>query len=388
MTWPLIALGISSMLLSVVLTRVVIALGHRAGTFDAEGVPGQIKARTRRVPNTGGIAVFGAILLPSLASLGIAWLVPNEASWLPLELTRHLPGIRAETPLLITFLAGAMILHILGLVDDRRPIPWKPKMLVMLGIPLGLALMSDTRLLSFLDPLVGGSWLSIVITVLWFATVTNAMNFLDNMDGLSAGVAAVSAAMFSVSAILGGEWFVAAGLVAIVGSCVGFLTLNFPRFGSRPASVFMGDGGSLVLGYCLAFLTTRATFYDADTVDAAWYASLMPLIVLAIPLYDLVSVTAVRLSQGRSPFVGDLQHLSHRLVRRGLSKRSAVMLIWMLTAITSVGGISLRSLEDWQAILVAGQTLLLLAALAIFERSSSTQLEQTSEKQSHETPPA
>jgi UDP-GlcNAc:undecaprenyl-phosphate GlcNAc-1-phosphate transferase len=180
----------------------------------------------------------------------------------------------------------------------------------------------------------------------------------------------VASATFLVSAILGGQWFIAAGLAMVAGACVGFLVFNFPRFGTKPGRIFMGDGGSLVLGFTLAFLTTRATFYDPDVGSSAWFAAIMPVIVLAVPLYDLLSVTAVRLSQGRSPFVGDLQHLSHRLVRRGLTRRDAVLLIWILTAITSIGGISLRSLEPWQAVLVGGQTLLTLAGLAVFERSS------------------
>jgi UDP-GlcNAc:undecaprenyl-phosphate GlcNAc-1-phosphate transferase len=135
----------------------------------------------------------------------------------------------------------------------------------------------------------------------------------------------------------------------------------------------MGDSGSLLLGFLLAFLTIRTTFYDPafPSLSSHWYAVLTPLIVLAVPLYDFTSVTLIRLSQGRSPFVGDLQHLSHRLVNRGLSRAMAVVVICGFTAVTGVGAIFLRVLSPGYAILVGVQTALMLIVLAIFEYAAS-----------------
>jgi len=147
---------------------------------------------------------------------------------------------------------------------------------------------------------------------------------------------------------------------------MGFLVHNVP-----PARIFMGDGGSLLVGWMLATLTVRTTFVDTSdsefALGSAWYGVLMPVVVLAVPLYDLVAVTLLRISQGRSPLVGDQQHLSHRLVWLGLSKRSAVVVIWALTAATGVGGIVLGSVAPWQAVMIGAQTGAILLVLGLLE---------------------
>ncbi|MBK7405411.1 MAG: undecaprenyl/decaprenyl-phosphate alpha-N-acetylglucosaminyl 1-phosphate transferase [Phycisphaerales bacterium] len=172
--------------------------------------------------------------------------------------------------------------------------------------------------------------------MLWIALVTNALNFIDNMDGLCAGVATIAGVCFLAAAIINGYWFIAATLALLVGSCLGFLAFNVP-----PARIFMGDGGSLILGFTLAFLTVRTTYYDPARAGG-WYGVFMPLAVLAVPLYDFLAVSLIRVRQGRSPFVGDQQHLSHRLVRRGFTKPAAVGLICSLAAITGISGIVLE----------------------------------------------
>ena len=124
----------------------------------------------------------------------------------------------------------------------------------------------------------------------------------------------------------------------------------------------------------LAVLTARTTFYDPLQDDyplgGGWYGVFMPVIVLAIPLYDLVTVTLLRLRQGRNPLIGDQQHFSHRLVQRGLSKRGAVIVIWAAAAVTGIGGVALGRLDAWQAALVGAQTLLVLLMIALLEHAS------------------
>jgi UDP-GlcNAc:undecaprenyl-phosphate GlcNAc-1-phosphate transferase len=222
-----------------------------------------------------------------------------------------------------------------------------------------MVLWFDVRLLELLGPAP-----SVFLTILWIVTVTNAINFMDNMDGLAGGVSAVAAVFFMIAALVNGQWFIAATLALLIGALAGFLVFNAP-----PARIFMGDGGSLVIGFLLGVLTARTTYYHPD-LGGGWYGVFMPLVVLAIPLYDLASVTIIRLRQGRSPFVGDEQHFSHRLVQRGLSRRAAVVVICCLTAVTGIGGVSLGRLEGWQAILVGVQTGLVLLTLALFEHAS------------------
>lgn len=363
------------------LTAWLIWLGHRLETFDSAGVAGQVKAARRRIPNTGGVAIFFAIAAPLGA--GLLLLRPGlmPLGWLPTSLQQslslHLPGIASQAGQGWLLLGSLALLHVMGLVDDRRPLGPFLKLTIMAAPALAVPLVSTlapgfapTRLLTLLDPHVGGPWLSILITAFWFLVITNALNFMDNMDGLSAGTACVAGAFFLAAALLHGQWFVGACLALVVGACLGFLMFNAPRQGG--ARIFMGDGGSLVLGFLLAFLTVRST-YIAKAADLGgvtsgpWYSLLMPVVVLAVPLYDLVTVVMIRLGQGKSPFVGDLQHLSHRLNRLGLSRRACVLVIWGLAGVTGVSGVSLASLQPWQAGLVGLQLVVVLGVVGAFD---------------------
>ena len=357
--------------ISLTITRLVRTLSLRRGVLDSPAIAGQIK-EARAIPNTGGIAIVAGIVIPILGVILVAGVLGDgfARAVLPedqaVRIARHLPGLAEKIPLGLLLVGSVLVIHILGLIDDRRPISPVFKLLVTAVPALAMAIFTDTRLLTLLDQYPGGAVLSVAVTVLWFVAVTNAMNFIDNMDGLSAGVAAVCSACFLVAALMSAQLFVSAVLALVIGSCLGFLVFNFPR-----ASIFMGDSGSLVLGFTLAFLTTRTTYTGESPIGeplaGGWYAVFMPLVVLAVPLYDMLSVTIIRLKQGKSPMVGDMQHLSHRLVKRGLSKRAAVLVIWGMTAATGIGGIALGSLSPALAVLVGVQTALLLLVLAAIE---------------------
>ncbi|MEQ8769681.1 MAG: MraY family glycosyltransferase [Phycisphaerales bacterium] len=353
---------------------VAMRVGRRMGAHGDAAVAGQVKDAPRRIPNTGGVGIYLAIAVPLVIGLALAWLVDGGSIDLPAFLApaaEHIPGVMTRAPLALAFLGSLTLLHVMGLIDDRRPLGPFAKLVIMVLPAVVVAWPHpalDTRLMTMLDASTGGPWVSMLLTVVWIVGVTNAMNFIDNMDGLCGSVAAIAAACFLGAAIVNEQWFVAAMLALVVGASAGFLVWNAP-----PAKLFMGDSGSLVLGYTLAFLTVRATYVgDAGTAGSgAWYGVFMPILVLAIPLYDFASVTLVRLSQGKSPFVGDLQHLSHRLVKRGLSKRAAVAVIAGFALVIGLGGVSLGSLEPWQAVLVVVQTTVLLAVVAVFEWRSS-----------------
>lgn len=367
MAWVCLSLVLVSFAVAAPLTWVMMRLGTRLRMLDSAGVAGQVKAARRAIPNTGGVAVFWAIALPMAVGLAGAWLVTPEQLTGVLNAAGHVESVRTQTPLALVFLACLLGLHIMGLIDDRRPLgPYIKLGLMTLAAGVMVIGTRDTRLLTLVDAHVGGPWASMVISIAWIVVVTNALNFMDNMDGLSAGAAMVAAGGFLVAAMMNEQWSVCASLALLIGACAGFLVFNFP-----PARIFMGDGGSLVLGFTLAILTIRTTYYTGPTDSGRWYAACMPIVVLAVPLYDFISVVAVRLSQGKSPFVGDLQHLSHRLVRRGLSKRAAVVVIHALTGVTGVSGVLLAGVDGWRAGLVVAQVVALLAVIAAIEWSSS-----------------
>jgi UDP-GlcNAc:undecaprenyl-phosphate GlcNAc-1-phosphate transferase len=188
------------------------------------------------------------------------------------------------------------------------------------------------------------------------------------MDGLAGGIAMIAALCFMVATIINGQWFIASALALLAGSLAGFLVWNIP-----PASIFMGDGGSLFVGYILACLAARTTFVDAAHPDyalgTAWYGVFMPLLVLAIPLYDGVFVTVWRVRRGKSPFVGGHEHISHRHVQLGLSKRRAVVVLWLLTAVTAMSGIGLGLMRPWQAALVGLQLFGIFLVMLVLETS-------------------
>lgn len=382
-----IALGIA-----LPLTWLVREASRRVGAIDSAGVAGQQKTR-RFVPNTGGVAIFWAVVLPMVGGLlAVAFAPGLVREWVPAA-AEHLDGIRSQTGLAAKLLGSMAILHVMGLIDDRRPLGPFLKLGLMAAPALFIVAGSDTRMLTLLDARVGGPWLSIALTVVWFLVVTNAMNFMDNMDGLSGGVGAIAAGCLLAIALLHGQWFVAGCLALLVGALLGFLWFNFPwrRWEAtngetalrRPsASIFMGDGGSVVLGFLLAFLTVRLTYVTppggaGGVREPGWYGVFIPLLVLAVPLYDFASVVSIRLSQGRSPFVGDQQHLSHRTVRRGLSRRATVVFIYFITAATGLSAVPLATLAPWQAALVGVQGVLLVSALALFEWSAREQSEES-----------
>ena len=349
---------------SCVTSWLLVRAGARMRAFDGDGVDGQVKAAARRVPNIGGIGIVAGLALPLIAAFVVA-VLDIDLIGLSGQLGGELAdGVAAEWRSALVVLLGLLTVHALGLIDDRTPLPWIPKLVVMLAVPALVAWLTGTRVLTAADAHVGGAWLSVLLTSLWFAAVMNAMNFMDNMDGLAAGTGGVIAAAIAGVALQQEQWLVAGTAACLFGAVLGFLPLNFPR-----AKIFMGDGGSLVLGYALAFLTTRLTYVDTNDAEPRWDRLLVPLILLSVPLYDMVSVIVIRLSQGRSPFVGDLQHLSHRFEGRGLSRPGVAMAVWVLTLVAGLGAMVVTEGTPRQSVLVGAQTLAALALLALVERS-------------------
>ena len=214
---------------------------------------------------------------------------------------------------------------VMGLVDDIKNLDWRLRLGIQVGCAAVLAAtgIRITLFGPFTHPVVGGA-----VTVLWIVGLTNAFNMLDNMDGLAASVGLIAASLFCGAQVAVGDLFVPAVLLVVVGALGGFLVHNRP-----PARLFMGDAGSNFLGFLLGTLTVVGTFtregYSACSV-------LAPLLVMAVPLYDMSSVILIRLREGRSPFKADRRHFSHRLVARGLTPSQAV---WTIDLVTLAGGL-------------------------------------------------
>ena len=352
--------------LSVTATSVAKSVARRTGFLD---VPRAHKAHAGAVPLLGGSAIFLAVLLPSLLALAMVsiWSAYGVPAWLERlapALAVHVDGAASKVPQALGVLLAATALHVLGLVDDRKHLgPWS-KLIVQLVVIGGVVIVCDIRILTML-----GIVPSCVLTILWLTVLTNSFNFLDNMDGLSAGVAAICAgALLAASASIG-QVFVSAWLCLLLGALLGFLPYNF-----APASIYMGDAGSLVVGFLVGIASCLTTYVHEGLTS---YAMFVPLVVMAIPLYDTCSVMVLRIRAGKNPMVGDRQHFSHRLVRRGMSTRKAVLTIYLCTAGTAIAATLLPRVDVAGAILILVQTLAILTIVAILESDDARQTPKT-----------
>ncbi|HMB95401.1 MAG TPA: MraY family glycosyltransferase [Tepidisphaeraceae bacterium] len=357
MIFPILGLAAASFLISWLLTALMIRIAPRIGFVDK---PGHRKIHDNPKPLGGGVAIFLAFTLTMLAVVVAIYLNFTPGNNLP-NWPAYVGGLKQQTPLAIGLILAMLIIHILGLIDDRKALGPYLKLIVQLAVAAALVIeFKSVRALTALGPAI-----SITLTVLWIVAITNAFNFLDNMDGLSSGVAAVCTTAFFITTIQIQQWFVAASLAILLGAILGFLWWNFP-----PAKIFMGDSGSLVIGFVLGVLTIRTTYLQPGTTLAAgWYEVFAPIIVLALPLYDLIVVSIIRMLRRKSPFVGDTNHFSHRLVARCMSRRTAVLSIYLVTAATAIAAILLPHVQStFAAILIFAQTILVLGVVALLEQ--------------------
>jgi UDP-GlcNAc:undecaprenyl-phosphate GlcNAc-1-phosphate transferase len=334
-------------------------LARRLGVLDA---PGPRKVHDTPTPRMGGLAVFlsfttivllGYALAPTLASL------PEVQAYFhgALAFLQDAPKVEAK---LLALLFGATLAFSVGLADDilgsRFPVGVKAVGQVIAAVVL---IAADIRI-SFLP----ADWMNDLVTLLWVVGITNAFNLLDNMDGLSAGVAFVASTVLLVNAWLLGEFFISLVLLALMGSLLGFLWYNW-----NPASIFLGDCGSLFIGYVLASLTLLERY--VSHASSSYFPILMPVLVLAVPLLDTATVVVIRLREGRPIYIGDRRHLSHRLVALGLSPKAAVLVIYLITFCLGLGAASLADATVGETALILLQSAAFVALILIlmfFER--------------------
>jgi UDP-GlcNAc:undecaprenyl-phosphate GlcNAc-1-phosphate transferase len=356
-----------SLAVSVLATAWLRRLAPRWGLIDR---PAARKVHVTPTPLGGGLGIWLGIVLPIIAGLVMVLLIRNgsvSTSLVPEFAQMHLGGIVQQSGKLATILVASFVLLLLGLADDARGLPWYFRLGVQ-AIVAGVCvyLIDDLRLTAFLPwPAVTGA-----LSVLWIVGLINSFNMLDNMDGLSSGVAGIAAAMLAAILLLAPDptthqpqLFVAGLLLVVVGSVLGFLWHNRP-----PAAIFMGDAGSYVLGFFLAVASLLATY--ASYQGTYRHTVLAPLCVLAVPLYDMITVIAIRLANGRSPFEADKNHFSHRLVDLGLTKPQAVLTIYLTTATCGLGGLLLHQVNGVGAAIIVLLVLCVLAVIAIIETAA------------------
>ncbi|MCK5114715.1 MAG: undecaprenyl/decaprenyl-phosphate alpha-N-acetylglucosaminyl 1-phosphate transferase [Phycisphaerae bacterium] len=356
MIWAALGIIFVSFWISFWATPVAKRLSHRLGFLDT---PDKHKTHGRPIPMLGGSAIFAGILLPSILGLAICciWNAKGIPGWLPEKFAIHIPGVVLRAPQALGILAAAGVLHVLGLIDDRKNLgPWV-KLIVQILVAVGVVVFCNVRIMTFI-----GTPGSIIISVAWIVAITNAFNFLDNMDGLAAGVAVICAAALLGAAASVGQFFVAGWVCLILGATLGFLPHNFP-----PARIFMGDAGSLVIGFLLAVVSSLTTYVRPGQTHIL-YGALVPLLVMAVPLYDTISVMLIRIRQKRHPMVGDRNHFSHRLTQRGMTTRGTVLTIYLCTASTAIAATLLPNVNGpAAAILLFVQTIFTLGIIAILE---------------------
>lgn len=294
-------------------------LAPRLGLMDR---PSARKVHVRPVPRLGGIAIYLAVLAAAV-----------------------FVGERYNFTQFGSIVVGATGMSFLGLVDDR----WGLRPLVkMLGQILAALLLYATGIYvgTLHHPL-----LNLVTTVLWVGYVTNALNLLDNMDGLAGGTAAIAAAFFALMCAFSGQYLVGALSVAVLGACLGFLFYNL-----NPASVFMGDSGALFLGFVLAAVGIKLRFPDNVTF-VTW---MVPVLVLGLPIFDTTLVLVSRLRRGLNPLIHPgKDHLSHRLVAAGMTSREAVLTLYVVSFV-----LGLLATFVTQASVIEGYTVGGLTAIA------------------------
>lgn len=290
-------------------------------------VPSQRKSHRTPTPLLGGAAIFiGAII-------GV------------LIFYRGNPQ-----PTVIGVVTAATVVALTGLLDDYRPLPAWVK---LGGQILGFLILAyfGIRVRLPVPDIV-----NYAITLIWLLGITNAINFLDNMDGLSAGISAVTSSFILLLALFNGQFLVSALAAGLLGACVGFLRYNFP-----PARIFMGDVGSLFLGFLLATMGIQLRFPDNSNF-VTW---MVPVFLFGLPIFDMTLVVLSRLRRRISPSTAGRDHTSHRLVRLGFSRRETVLILYLFSGILGMMALFITQATIVEGYVVGGVAAV-LGAGAIF----------------------
>lgn len=345
---------------SVILVLVVRKLALKRGFVDH---PGGRKAHRHTVPYGGGIAIFLAASGPVLAAAIASHLL--HRGMLPIDvpesLQRTIAMAAERLPLVLKVLAGGLAVAALGFWDDARGTSPRVKLLCQVIIAVAVASVPAVRVTLFIQ----ASWVQIAVTAAWILFMMNSFNLLDNMDGQSGLVCFLTGGALLVLALQTGQYFIAGLLLALLGSVLGFLLFNFP-----PASIFMGDMGAMFLGYMLAVATTLSTFLTKSAVSP-FFPMLVPLVIFAVPLYDVLSVMAIRFHKGMPLSEADRNHMSHRLMRLGMSDRMVLVTVGLMVVATSPGATIPYGSPAWRVFIPAIQAVAVVLLIILLELASA-----------------
>jgi UDP-GlcNAc:undecaprenyl-phosphate GlcNAc-1-phosphate transferase len=297
-----VILGVAAFAMSGLMTAPIRILAIRIGAMDAPNL--ERKTQTAPVPYLGGVSIALTVSIITYAAV----IASNSTT--------------TTFPLASYVLIPALFMALMGLVDDLKGLPPLPRlaMQTLAGVAVSLVLVStDTMGVAFNNPV-----LDIGISILWIVGICNSINFFDNIDGGAAGTVVVATLGIAFIAYSREQELVAALAIVTGGATLGFLLWN-----KAPAKIYMGDAGALFLGVLLSVLTIRLN----PGITPNWKSLAIPPILLAVPILDTCIAVFSRIKRGISPFQGGKDHLSHRLVRKGLQRKSAAVSLWGLGAI-------------------------------------------------------
>ena len=314
MMLQLLFTAIVGLLVNVIITPLVIRFAHRNEWYDEQN---HRKIHTADTPRIGGVGIY----IGFLAAGAVALLFTDERSVFEL-LLHYLP-----------VLGGLTLVHALGLVDDFRNLRAALKLVVQIGAAL-LVTTGPFRIERLTIPYVGYTVelgvFSIVVTVLWIVAVSNALNFIDGVDGLAGGHAMIAAAFFAAIAVLSGQQLTALFAVGLVGATAGFLIYNMP-----PARIFMGDSGSYVLGFLLAL------FPLIPSGEPAARLSMLPAVtIVGFALLDMLTSVFRRIARGKHPFSADREHIHHKLIDLGMGTGKILAMTYSASIVLGLAGVA------------------------------------------------
>ena len=314
-------------------------------------------------PLLGGLALYSAVL--STVLFGFFALRASGIHNASKEVLDNLQGVVEVTPRVIAICGGGLLALLIGLYDDKFNMSAKAKFLGQFAVAAIAVSFGGVQISLFIDV----AWISWIISVFWIVFMMNAINFFDNMDGLAVGTATIAFCFFTIAAGVREQYF-----VAVLGSVFAGASIGFWFFNHSPATIFMGDSGSLLLGYMLATLGCMVTYYKSNE-GFSRLSVLIPVFILAIPIFDLLAVMIIRVLKGKPFYIGDHNHISHRFNRMGLTRKVSVLMVHLLvlTICMSVLPMLWGDQRTAAVSLVQGATLLLMVSILQFstERKDS-----------------
>ncbi len=339
---------VSGLALTALLVRKMIVLAVLRGMID---YPAEHKFHQKPTPLLGGVGIFLGFwitVLTGVAVIGFAGL------YIPSLIRQYADGVWLRLPWLGVVLVGGLAMGICGLYDDKYNLNAPAKLGIQLIVAV-ITVAAGIRARLFLpEPL------SYLISITWILVITNSFNLLDNMDGVSAGCAFIAGFFLFLIACIMQNYFVASFLACFMGCLIGFLIFNFP-----PASIFMGDCGSMFIGYIMSVVTIVGTYYGPGSSTV--FSVVIPLVVLAVPIFDTVSVMVIRLTNKKPVFTADKNHFSHRLAAMGMDVKTAVLFLYLVTFCLGLSSLLVPLLPVLGVIVVLFQTAGIIGIIAVLE---------------------